>query len=153
MIIEKPHKTSRHYKKLREALGKKNIDKEIESSFDFILMATKGINAEIIKNFSTYFNLSRDTTASLLNVSSPTIYRWIKSQKKLNRNLSAKLFEIADLFLYGIEVFGSQENFFSWIELPNTALGGMKPIEIIELPEGVSKVKDIIGRIEYGVFS
>ena len=153
MIIEKPYKTTRHYRKLREALGKKNIDKEIESSFDFLLLAGKGINAEIIKNFSVYFNLSRDTTAALLNVSAPTIYRWISSSKKLDRNLSAKLFEVADLFLYGIEVIGDQENFFKWIELPNTALGGMKPIEVIELPEGVSMVKDIIGRIEYGVFS
>jgi putative toxin-antitoxin system antitoxin component (TIGR02293 family) len=88
-----------------------------------------------------------------LNVSSPTIYRWIRTHKKLDKNLSAKLFEIADLFLYGTEVFGNKENFFKWIELPNTALGGMKPIEIIELSEGVSKVRDVLLRIEYGVFS
>jgi putative toxin-antitoxin system antitoxin component (TIGR02293 family) len=88
-----------------------------------------------------------------LNVSSPTIYRWIRTHKKLDKNLSSKLFEIADLFLYGTEVFGNKENFFKWTELPNTALGGMKPLEIIELSEGVSKVRDVLLRIEYGVFS
>jgi putative toxin-antitoxin system antitoxin component (TIGR02293 family) len=153
MIIEQKQRTTRRYKKLRNALGKKNIDKEFESSFDFIFQASKGVNADVIKNFAEYFDLSRETTASLLNVSSPTIYRWIRTHKKLDKNLSSKLFEIADLFLYGTEVFGNKENFFKWTELPNTALGGMKPLEIIELSEGVSKVRDVLLRIEYGVFS
>jgi putative toxin-antitoxin system antitoxin component (TIGR02293 family) len=64
-----------------------------------------------------------------------------------------KLFEITDLFLYGTDVFGSQENFFKWLQLPNAALGGMEPQELIEIPDGISKVRDILGRIEYGVYS
>jgi putative toxin-antitoxin system antitoxin component (TIGR02293 family) len=55
--------------------------------------------------------------------------------------------------LYGNEVFGSQTNFFKWLELPNTALGGLEPKELLEIPNGVSKVRDLLGRIEYGVYS
>jgi hypothetical protein len=40
MIIEQKQRTTRRYKKLRNALGKKNIDKEFESSFDFIFQAS-----------------------------------------------------------------------------------------------------------------
>jgi putative toxin-antitoxin system antitoxin component (TIGR02293 family) len=89
----------------------------------------------------------------MLNISEPTIYRWIKANKQLERNISVKLFEIADLFLYGTEVFGSREDFFKWLNLPNTALGRMEPRELIEIPGGVSKVKDLLGRIEHGVYS
>lgn len=145
--------TTPHYKKLVEILGKKYVGAKIESPYDFIHIASKGINSNVIKNFRTYFNISKGSTAHMLNVSEPTIYRWMKSNKNLDRNHSVKLFEIADLFLYGSEVFKSKDNFFKWMSLPNTALGGMEPQELVEIPGGVSKVRDILGRIEHGVYS
>ena len=152
-MIKEERLTTDHYKKLVDVLGRKYVKYEVESPFDFIHIANEGVNANVVKNFRIYFNLSRDIVAEILNVSAPTLYRWAKSEKSLERNFSIKLFEIADLFLYGIEVFESQENFFKWLNLPNTALGGLQPIELIEIPNGVSKVRDVIGRIEHGVYS
>lgn len=152
-MIETPRSTTKHYMKLVDVFGKKYLRKKVESPFDFIQIATKGVNVNVVKNFRTYFNLSRNSTAHLLNISEPTLYRWAKSNKNLERNFSVKLFEIADLFLYGTEVFGNQQNFFKWLNLPNAAIGGMEPIELVEIPGGVSKVKDILGRIEHGIFS
>ena len=36
---------------------------------------------------------------------------------------------------------------------PNTALGGVKPIEVIDNQFGREEVKHIIGRIDHGVYS
>ncbi len=145
--------TTEHYKMVVNILGKKHINAEIESPFDYIHIASKGLNASIIKNFSVYFNINRDITAELLDVSSPTIYRWAKTGKILDRNFSVKLFEMTDLFLYGAEIFESKENFNKWLNLPNTALGSMEPIELLGIPGGIAKVKDVLGRIEHGVYS
>ncbi len=145
--------TTLHYKKLIDVLGRNYVKEKVESPFDFIHIANKGINANVVKNFRVYFDLSRDKTADLLNISTPTLYRWTKSNKNLERNYSIKLFEIADLFLYGIEVFENKDSFFKWLNLPNTAIGGLEPLELLEIPNGVSKVRDIIGRIEHGVYS
>lgn len=145
--------TTQHYRKLVEVLGKNYISENVESLFDFIYIARQGINATVLTNFILYFNLSKSLTAEFLNISEPTLYRWTKANKTLDRNFSVKLFEIADLFLYGEEVFGNKDNFFKWLKLPNTALGGLEPQELIEIPGGVPKVKDILGRIEYGVYS
>ena len=152
-MIEENKSSSKHYKKLSDVLGKKNVKQEVESPFDFINLANDGINVGIIKNFSEYFDLSKSDTADLLDVSEPTLYRWAKQNKNLERNHSIRIFEITDLFLYGIEVFESKENFFKWLNLPNAALGGMEPKELVEIPDGLSKVRDVIGRIEYGVYS
>lgn len=152
-MIKEIEPTTERYKRLIEVFGKKNVTTKVESPFDFIHIATRGVNANVVKNFRIYFDLTRNSTAHMLNISEPTLYRWTKANKKLERNFSIKLFEIADLFLYGSEVFGNKQNFFKWLNLPNTALGGMEPQELVEIPGGVSKVKDILGRIEYGVYS
>ncbi len=152
-MIQDIETSTEHYKKLIEILGKKHLKSKVESPFDFIQIASKGVSADVIQNFRIHFNLSHDLTANMLNISAPTLYRWTRSNKNLERNFSIKLFEITDLFLYGSEVFGNDSNFFKWLNLPNTALGGMEPIDLIEMPDGVSKVKDIIGRIEHGVYS
>jgi len=152
-MTEEIGKTTTHLDELRNVFGENYIKAKVESPFDFIDIASKGLNANIIKNFRDYFNLSLDMTAHMLNVSEPSIYRWTKANKNLERNVSIKLFEISELFLLGTEIFGSKENFFKWLNLPNTALGGRQPRELIDMPEGVSKVRDILGRIEYGVYS
>ncbi len=145
--------TTEHYRRVVDILGKKNINTEIESPFDYIHIGSKGLNAIVINNFSGYFDINKEATAYLFDVSSPTINRWTKTKKILNRNIVVKLFEMTDLFLYGSDVFGSKENFKKWINIPNTALGGMEPIELLGIPDGISKVKNIIGRIEHGVYS
>ena len=151
--VEKKSTTTDHYKELMRILGKKYIRSKVESPFDFITIASKGVDAQIIVNFRKHFDISRGLTAELLNVSEPTIYRWIRENKKLERNYSVQLFELTDLFLYGAEVFESKENFFKWLDLPNAALGGLEPKDLLEVPGGISKVHDVLGRIEHGVYS
>lgn len=152
-MIDEKEITTRHYLKLSAILGTKDLPANIQSPFDFIILANEGISIRILLNFSEYFKLSKNIVSELLNISEPTLYRWTKANKKLERNFSVKLFEIADLFLYGEELFGNRDDFFKWLNLPNEALGGLEPKELIEIPGGVSKVKDVLGRIEYGVYS
>ena len=113
--------TSKHYKTLLDILGRKYIRTEIESPYDFIHIASRGISAQVILNFRKYFNIPREITAEMLNVSGPTIYRWVRENKKLERNFSVQLFELADLFLFGTEVFHDNENFFKWLKLATEA--------------------------------
>ena len=151
-MIQNTETSTRRYNKLIEILGTDYVEDKVENPYDFIHIATRGLSAGIISNFRTYFKLTRELTAHMLNISEPTLYRWIKSNRILERNYSVKLFEITDLFVYGSEVFGSQDNFFKWLNLPNTALGGMEPQELINISGGVSKISDEIRRIEHGVF-
>lgn len=152
-MINEKEVTIPRYKKLRKVLGENYIRNKVESPFDFILIANEGISAGVLKNFMLYFDLSKRLTAHILNVSEPTLYRWTKANKSLERNFSVKLFEFVDLFLYGEEIFGDRPTFFKWLNLPNSALGGLEPSQLLEIPGGVSKVKDVLGRIEYGVYS
>ena len=152
-MIKKTKSTTEHYSRIIEVLGKKYVSAKLESPFDFIHIANLGMNANVIKNFRHYFNLPLGLTAGILNISEPTIYRWTKENKNLDRNISVTLFEVSDLFLYGSDIFGSKEAFFKWLSLPNTSFGGIEPQELVEIPGGVSKIKDELVRIEHGVYS
>ncbi|MCL6258802.1 DUF2384 domain-containing protein [Aquiflexum sp. TKW24L] len=143
----------KRYKEISEIIGGVNFIGNLDSPMDFISIACEGVASYALNNFKEEFDLSLSQVASILSSSEPTLYRRIKSNQKLPKNDAIKLFEVTDLFLYGERIFGSKEDFFKWMELPNTALGGMKPMELIEVPEGVSKVFDLLGRIEYGVYS
>ncbi len=80
--------STEHYRKLTEILGEKHLKTKVESPFDFIQIAKEGVSADVIKNFGGYFKLSRELMATMLNVSAPTLYRWTKSNKNLDRNFS-----------------------------------------------------------------
>ncbi|WP_339881379.1 antitoxin Xre/MbcA/ParS toxin-binding domain-containing protein [uncultured Algoriphagus sp.] len=146
-------KTIDRYNKLSDVLGKENIKSRVDSTFDFITIAIRGLNSDAIIHFIDYFNLSKNYTANLLNLSEPTLYRLLRSKDDLKVNNSVQLLEAADLFLYGIEVFGSKDKFFQWLKLPNISMGGIEPDELIEIPGGISKVRDVLGRIQHGVYS
>lgn len=146
-------RTEKRYSRLARILGSSARKSKIDNSFDFIAIAQRGVKADAIHNFRTHFNIPRDKAATFLNVSEPTIYRWVRDNRTMDRNHAVQLMELTDLFLFGIDAFGSAESFFSWLELPNQALGGMMPEELLEIPGGIARVRELIGRIEYGVYS
>lgn len=145
--------STKQFQELISILGEKYIGDSVESPFDFITIASSGVNAKVISNFRSHFNISKEQTAEFLNVSEATIYRWLRADKKLERNYSIQLLELTDLFLFGKGVFESQTNFFKWLELPNIALGGLIPRKLLDMPGGIDKVRNLLGRIEYGVYS
>lgn len=61
--------------------------------------------------------------------------------------------ELNELYLYGVKVFDSDENFHNWLKSPNIVLNGETPQKLLETIDGISIVKDVICRIEYGVYS
>lgn len=152
MIVEEISFNNIYYK-LSSILGNENLSNQMSSPLDFISVASIGINSHAIDSFRKYFNFPRNFVAAILNVSEPTIYRWIKANKTLDRNTAVQLLELSYLFIYGAEVFSNNESFFKWLHFPNIALGGMMPKDLLDIPDGVSKVRDLLGRIEFGVYS
>jgi putative toxin-antitoxin system antitoxin component (TIGR02293 family) len=78
----------------------------------------------------------------------------LKLYSMTKRNSGSKSAAIpADLYAYGKKVFGDKKRFDAWMNDPNRALGGKTPLELIVTQSGLQEVKNIIGRIEWGVYS
>ena len=64
-----------------------------------------------------------------------------------------RLVRFAKLMGKAIEVFDTTENARRWLTSPQIGLGGALPLDYAETEVGAREVEDLLGRIEYGVYS
>lgn len=96
--------------------------------------------------------LDYDQLAHVLDVARTTLLSK-KGNDRFSPGLSEKIMSLADIYSYGYEVFGDQQEFNKWIFQPIPALGGNAPYVLLNSFYGREEVKNIIGRIAYGVYS
>jgi putative toxin-antitoxin system antitoxin component (TIGR02293 family) len=113
----------------------------------------KGIRFSIFKNIVERSAFNINEWSSFLHLSERTMQRYKKENKTFDPIYSEKIFEISMLFNYGQEVFGDEDNFNTWLQTKNVALGGIAPKELLNNTFGIRLVKDELTRIEHGVLA
>jgi putative toxin-antitoxin system antitoxin component (TIGR02293 family) len=96
--------------------------------------------------------LDYDQLARILNVARATLINK-KSPERFNTDLSDKIMSLADIFSYGFQVFEDKDRFRLWIRTPLKALGGKAHVDLLNTTFGREEVRNLIGRMEYGVYS
>lgn len=79
------------------------------------------------------------------------------SHLKPNQNIPQQTAEVTislmRAYSKATEIFGSEENAVKWLKTPNKVLDGITPVQAMSSRFGAEEVMDILGRIEYGVYS
>lgn len=112
----------------------------------------KGISKDYLETFKKATSLDYDSLAGALSVTRATLINK-KGTQKFSDQVSEKIVSLADLYSFGYEVFENKDNFNKWMFIPNQALGGLAPFDIIDNYYGKEEVRNLIGRIAYGVYS
>jgi len=115
-------------------------------------IARAGVSKKDLENLKEKTELDYDKLATALAVTRVTLISK-KGEEKFNTSLSERIVDLADLYSYGYEVFEDNDRFNTWMFRPNKALGGQPPYALIDNQFGREEVRNIIGRIEYGVYS
>ncbi|NII28584.1 DUF2384 domain-containing protein [Pseudoflavitalea sp. X16] len=115
-------------------------------------IARMGISKKDLENLKEKTRLDYDKLAIALAVTRATLINK-KGDEKFNTSLSERIIDLANLYSYGYEVFEDENRFNQWMFRPNSALGGQAPYDLIDNQFGREEVRDIIGRIAYGVYS
>ena len=92
------------------------------------------------------------TITKVLGVASRTLARR-KDQRVFNPVESDRLYRLARVAYRAIQTLGSHEKAEQWLERPNRALGGERPLSLLDTDIGARQVKAVLGRIDHGVFS
>ncbi|MCE2733671.1 MAG: DUF2384 domain-containing protein [Flammeovirgaceae bacterium] len=106
----------------------------------------KGFRKKSFDKLKEYSGLDNNTLAIALAVSAKTIQR----VQTFDIVQSEKLYQLATLYAMGLSYFG-KEGFSRWMERPLFTLGNRKPIELIDVSEGLELVKAEIIRLQHGV--
>ena len=115
-------------------------------------MASSGIRKSDLVNLKEKAKLDYDKLAKALAVTRATLINK-KGKAKFSVALSERIVGLADIYSYGYAVFEDVDRFNQWMFRANKALGGQIPYDIIGNQFGREEVKNIIGRIDYGVYS
>lgn len=141
-------------------LKMKTIEKlvSVEATDDQRILDLIELTREGIK-FNTFYRIAMKGPfdmhewSDFLHLSERTFQRYKKEKKKFSSLHSEKILEITMLYTKGVEIFGDKDNFNSWLDNKNVALGGIKPRELMDSSFGIGLVKDELTRIEHGVLA
>ena len=115
-------------------------------------IAKNGVSKQSLVNLKDRANLDYDELATILSTNRSTLINK-KGSDNFNVPLSEKILSVADIYSYGYAVFEDEEKFNSWMQRKNQALGGESPMDYLGNQFGREEVRNLIGRIDYGVYS
>ncbi|MCU7548551.1 DUF2384 domain-containing protein [Chitinophagaceae bacterium LB-8] len=122
------------------------------TTFEKIDLVDHGIPKKDLERLKEVADLDYDQLAKVLSVTRATLINK-KGEDRFNTTLSEKILSLADIYSYGYEVFEDDQRFNEWIFHPNKALGGQAPYDLLDTQFGREEIKNLIGRIDYGVYS
>lgn len=105
-----------------------------------------GLGKDAFESLKAIAGLDYNTLAAALGISAKTIQR----KEVFDTIQSEKMFELAELYAIGIAYFGL-EDFRRWMERPLFSLGNRKPLDLIDVSEGLDILKSEIMRLQHGI--
>ncbi len=132
--------------------GAANKSESQMTSFEKMAVIKKGVSKKELELLKNKAALDYSMLAKALSVTRATLINK-KKEQKFNTALSEKIVSLADLYSYGFEIFGDKDLFNKWMRNPNRAIGGQVPYDLIDNQYGREEIKNLIGRIAYGVYS
>ncbi len=124
----------------------------IRSVRDYIELSRKGLTMNQLREILKFTNISLKDLSNILSISERQLSRY-DDDKILRTDISAHLIQITELYQFGYDVFEDKQKFQEWMKSEIRALGYQKPIELLDTPFGINDVKNVIGRLEHGVYS
>lgn len=122
------------------------------TSFEKMEVIKNGVSKKDLELLKNKAALDYSMLAKALSVTRATLINK-KREDRFNMALSEKIVSLADLYSYGFEIFGDKDLFNKWMRSPNRAIGGQVPYDLIDNQYGREEIKNLIGRIAYGVYS
>ncbi len=111
-----------------------------------------GIHFAALESFQQRYQMTQAQMQYLIDISERTLARR-KSEQILNKSESDRLYRLARVAAMAEEIFGSPAAASAWFKEKIPALGGVAPWSILDTDEGAQRVTELLGRIDYGVYS
>lgn len=113
----------------------------------------KGFKTQVYKNIIDKTQLSQSEFHSVTHIPVSTIKRRLKNNERFNTQESDAIYRLAMLIKLSTELFNSEAQALKWIRNSVYGLGGKRPIDMVSTTVDFEIVKDLIARVDHGVFA
>lgn len=124
-----------------------------DDDVNLVNMVKEGVSYYHLTKLSDRIQLTLQEWADYLHISERTIQRYKKDNKSFDPIHAERIVAIELLYKKGIGIFEDENNFYTWMNTVNTALGGVKPKDLLDTSFGISMVYDELARIEHGILA
>ena len=119
---------------------------------DLIQRIQKGLRFSELKTLQDTLDLPFEKLAAKLCISRSTLQRR-KAAGRLSPDESDKVVRFSRLLRHATAVFGDAERARAWLKHPQVGLGGTVPLDYASTETGAREVENLLGRIEYSVYT
>jgi putative toxin-antitoxin system antitoxin component (TIGR02293 family) len=134
------------------AVEKKISSAKAKHPTELIRKIQKGLRFSELETLQDSIDLPFEQLAAKLAISRSTLQRR-KAAGRLSPDESDKVMRLSRLLEHATKVFGDIERARAWLKFPQRGLGGAVPLDYAETEVGAREVDDLLGRIEYSVYS
>ena len=117
--------------------------------FDSIIR--KGFSFYMARRLQRLMDLSDKDFAWMLGISIGVFRRFKIKKGRLSRTASDRLYRLAVLFAFSVDILESEESARKWFTSRPIPLGRRTPLEFAETEPGAREVEALLGRIRYGI--
>lgn len=124
-----------------------------KSSGELIRQVERGFSFAALRNLETRSGITVPRLAEIIGIPERTLARR-KAGGRLTTDESERLLRIARVFEKAVDLFeGNGSEALDWLNSPKKALDNHVPLTYSRTELGAREVENLIGRLEYGVFS
>jgi putative toxin-antitoxin system antitoxin component (TIGR02293 family) len=131
---------------------RKPIRAKAKHPHELIRQIQKGLRFAELEALRKKIDLPLDQLAGKLSISRATLHRR-KNAGRLSPEESDKLTRFSHLLDHAVTVFGNLERGRAWLKYPQYGLGGAVPLDYAETEIGAREVDNLLGQIDYGIYT
>lgn len=113
----------------------------------------QGFEPQVYINILEKANLSQSEFHHVTHIPISTIKRRIAKGERFSMQESDVMYRLALLVKLATDLFDDEERALEWLKESVYGLAGKRPLDMISTTADFEVVRDLIGRIEHGVFS
>jgi putative toxin-antitoxin system antitoxin component (TIGR02293 family) len=133
--------------------GRRVLGKTVKKPDDLAELVRKGLPATSFRVLAERLEIANSVLSEKLGIPQRTLTRRLSMRTRLTSTESDRMVRLARVFATAVEMIGEEGKAAEWLQTPNRALGGGRPLDELDTDVGAREVEDLLGRIAYGVHS
>ena len=129
--------------------GAATLGRSVRTDRDIETAIRKGFPLSVVAEIMHSAGLTLNELAASLDVSPRSLQRR-RREGRLAKYESDRLYRLARVIALATRSIGDAEAARRWLKLPNRALGGRTPLDVIDTEPGTRALENVLGRIAYG---